>query len=65
MTSSPLVVANLSNDARPSLTASRLYGMARERGYPGRPDHLRHLIACYRPRPKAEAYLRLLTLPGE
>ena len=49
----------------PSLTASRLYGMVRERGYPGRPDHFRHLIACYRPRPKAEAYLRLLTLPGE
>jgi transposase len=52
-------------EAFPSLTASRLYGMARERGYPGRPDHFRHLIACYRPRPKAEAYLRLLSLPGE
>jgi len=52
-------------EAFPSLTASRLYGMVRERGYPGRPDHFRHLIACYRPRPKAEAYLRLLTLPGE
>ncbi len=52
-------------EAFPSLTASRLYGMARERGYQGRPDHFRHLIACYRPRPKAEAYLRLLTLPGE
>jgi len=49
----------------PTLTASRLYGMVRERGYSGRPDHFRHLIACHRPRPKAEAYLRLLTLPGE
>ena len=49
----------------PKLTASRLYAMARERGYPGRPDHFRHLIACYRPRPKAEAFLRLRTLPGE
>ena len=39
--------------------------MVRERGYPGRPDHFRHLIACYRPRPKAEAFLRLRTLPGE
>jgi hypothetical protein len=28
-------------------------------------DHFRHLIACHRPRPKAEAYLRLRTLPGE
>ena len=49
----------------PRLTASRLYAMVRERGYPGRPDHFRHLIAQHRPRPKAEAYLRLRTLPGE
>ena len=52
-------------EAFPTLTASRLYGMVRERGYPGRPDHFRHLIACHRPRPKAEAYLRLVSLPGE
>ena len=39
--------------------------MVRERGYAGRPDHFRHLIACHRPRPKAEAYLRLRSLPGE
>src|SRR5208282_5320824 len=51
--------------AFPSLTASRLYAMVRERGYCGRPSHFRHLIACNRPRPKAEAYLRLRTLPGE
>jgi len=49
----------------PTLTASRLYGMVRERGYLGGPDHFRHVIACHRPRPKAEAYLRLRTLPGE
>ena len=49
----------------PSLRASRLYAMAKDRGYPGRPDHFRHLIARHRPRPKAEAYLRLRTLPGE
>jgi transposase len=49
----------------PTLTASRLYQMARERGYAGGPDHFRHLIALHRPRPKAEAYLRLRTLPGE
>ncbi len=49
----------------PSLRASRLYDMVRERGYPGRPDHFRHLVALYRPRPPAEAYLRLRTLPGE
>src|ERR1700732_2434969 len=49
----------------PTLTASRLYVMAYGRGYRGSPDHFRHLIACQRPRPKAEAYLRLRTLPGE
>jgi transposase len=58
----------------PTLTASRLYAMVRERGYRGSPDHFRHLIACHRPRPlgssargqaPAEAYLRLRSLPGE
>jgi len=49
----------------PTLTASRLYAMVRERGYRGSPDHFRHLVACYRPRPTAEAYLRLCSLPGE
>jgi transposase len=49
----------------PALTASRLYGMVRERGYQGRPDHFRHLVSCHRPRRKAEAYLRLRCLPGE
>ena len=49
----------------PRLRASRLYAMVKDRGYPGRPDHFRHLIARHRPRPKAEAYLRLRTLPGE
>src|SRR5688500_3917437 len=39
--------------------------MARERGYPGSPDHFRHQVALYRPRPSAEAYLRLRTLAGE
>jgi transposase len=49
----------------PSLTASRLYAMVRERGYRGGEDHFRHLIAHHRPRPQPEAYLRLKTLPGE
>jgi transposase len=49
----------------PRLRASRVYDMVKSRGYPGRPDHFRHLIARHRPRPKAEAYLRLRTLPGE
>ncbi|MGH7015378.1 MAG: IS21 family transposase [Stellaceae bacterium] len=49
----------------PTLRASRLYQMVRERGYPGRPDHFRAIVARYRPRPAAEAYLRLRTLPGD
>ncbi|HEX6704719.1 MAG TPA: IS21 family transposase [Albitalea sp.] len=39
--------------------------MVSERGYRGSPDHFRHLVAGMRPRPPAEAYLRLRTLPGE
>jgi len=49
----------------PKLQASRLYEMVRERGYSGKPDHFRHLVARYRPKPVGEAYLRLRTLPGE
>jgi len=49
----------------PTLTASRLYSMVRERGYRGSPDHFRHLIACHRPRPKAYASATcLLPIPG-
>lgn len=49
----------------PTLTASRLYDMVKERGYPGSRDHFRHMISFYRPRKIAEAYMRLRTLPGE
>ncbi len=59
----PLIVQTL--EKYPRLRASRLYEMAKERGYPGGPDYFRHVVALYRPRPSAEAYLRLRTLPGE
>jgi transposase len=49
----------------PRLRASRLYTMVRERGYSGAPDYFRHVVSRHRPRPAAEAYLRLRTLPGE
>ena len=49
----------------PTLTASRLYDMVYERGYRGSRSHFRNMIAAERPRPVAEAYLRLKTLPGE
>jgi len=49
----------------PTLTASRLHAMVWERGYRGGKSRFRAVIACHRPRPAAEAYLRLRTLPGE
>jgi transposase len=49
----------------PKLRASRLFEMVKARGYPGKPDHFRTVVARYRPRPPTEAYLRLRTLPGE
>jgi transposase len=49
----------------PTLRASRLYSMVRERGYPGGPDHFRSIVARLRPPPPAEAFLRLRTLEGE
>lgn len=49
----------------PTLTASRLYTMVKQRGYQGGADHFRHLASLYRPRPSAEAFLRLRTLPAE
>lgn len=47
------------------LCASRLFQMAKARGYPGGPDHFRRVVGRYRPRKPAEAFLRLKTLPGE
>jgi len=49
----------------PTLTATRLHAMVRERGFTGGGDYFRHIVARHRPRPHAEAFLRLRTLPGE
>jgi transposase len=59
----PFVRATLAT--YPTLRSSRLWVMVQERGYQGGTDHFRTLIARYRPRPAAEAFLRLRTLPGE
>ena len=48
----------------PDLTATRLYHMARSRGYHGSESHFLRVIRRHRPRPAAEAYLRLRALPG-
>ena len=51
----------------PKLTGTRLHEMLRDRGYGGSAVQVRRKIRQLdlRPRPKAEAYLRLDTLPGE
>lgn len=60
----PLIMETLTK--YPRLPASRLFHMARERGYPGTSEgHFRRIVACHRPRKPAEAFLRLKTLPGE
>jgi transposase len=59
----PFILATL--EKFPTLTAARLHAMVVERGYVGCTSHFRALVALIRPRPAAEAYLRLRTLPGE
>jgi transposase len=49
----------------PTLTAARLYDMAKQRGFKGGPSQFRQRISELRPRKLPEAYLRLKTLPGE
>ena len=49
----------------PTLTAVRLYEMAKQRGFTGGPSQFRQRISQLRPRKQPEAYLRLKTLPGE
>jgi len=49
----------------PKIRASRLYAMAVERGYTGRISIFRACVRSLRPRPRPEAFLRLLKLPAE
>ena len=49
----------------PRLRATRLHAMLRERGYPGSAVQVRRWVRTVRPAARAEAYLRLETLPGE
>ncbi len=59
----PFIIQTL--EQFPTLTAARLYEMAKQRGYPGGPSQFRQRISQLRPRKQPEAYLRLKTLPGE
>jgi transposase len=49
----------------PRLRATRLYAMIRERGFAGSAVQVRRWVRTVRPAARAEAYLRLETLPGE
>jgi len=49
----------------PRLRATRLFEMAKQRGYPGSVVQLRRVVRTLRPVPAAEAYLRLTLLVGE
>ena len=51
-------------EAHPRLRATRIYEMVRGRGYTGSVVQLRHVVATLRPVHR-EAFLRLITLPGE
>ena len=59
----PMIVATLQQF--PTLTATRLFVMARERGYAGGASQFRQRVALLRPRRTPTAYLRLRPLPGE
>jgi transposase len=52
-------------DQYPRLRATRLWAMVRERGYPGSAIQVGRYVRTVRPAARAEAYLRLDTLPGE
>jgi transposase len=50
----------------PHISAKRIFGMVRKRGYTGRSEgHFRRIIATLRPVHKEEAYIRRMTLKGE
>jgi transposase len=49
----------------PRLNATRIFHMARERGYTGSLDWFREIVSRHRPPTPEEAHLRLCTLPGE
>jgi transposase len=59
----PLLLETL--ERHPTLTATRLYEMAKARGYPGGPVQVRRWVRTVRPASRAEAFFRRVTLPGE
>jgi len=49
----------------PRLEGQRLYDMCVDRGYPGGPDHFRHLVRSLRPKPQREPFGRLVKIQAE
>ena len=49
----------------PRLRATRLWAMVHERGYAGSAIQVQHYVRTVRPAARAEAFLRLDTMPGE
>ena len=52
-------------EAYPRLESQRLYDMCVDRGYPGGPDHFRHLLRSLRPKRRREPFGRLTKIPAE
>jgi len=52
-------------DQHPKLRSTRLFEMLRTRGYPGGYTPVRRYVGTVRPAARAEAFLKLTTLPGE
>ena len=52
-------------EKHPRLRASRLWSMAKVRGYTGSKSGFRAIVSRLRPRPAAEAFLRRTVLPGQ
>lgn len=52
-------------DKHPKLRSTRLFEMLRMRGYPGGYTPVRRYVGGVRPAARAEAFLKLQTLPGE
>jgi transposase len=52
-------------EKHPRLRASRLWSMAKARGYAGSKSGFRAIVSRLRPRRHAEAYLRRVVLPGQ
>src|SRR5262252_4721384 len=59
----PFIVETL--DRYPTLRATRIYDMIRDRGYKGSVRRLRDVVGELRPVPKSETFLRLELLIGE